>query len=309
MSEEGRVPKVSVGLAVFNGEQYLEAAVDSILGQTFKDLELILSDNASTDRTEEICRRHAARDSRVRYVRNARNIGGANNENQTFRLARAPLFRWAAHDDLMEKQALERCVAVMDAHTEVTLCYTGVVVIDEHGTEHERFLPGKALDASPSRRFFDLYTLSHNCETSYGLMRSAVLRRTDLQLNYTDSDRTLLAELALHGPFWQVPEYLFRKRYHPRMSTSQFSDWRARMAWFAPEGHDRRLSPYWLQFLHYLRIIRRVPLPLHERLSCLGLMVWWAARYRRWWAMFRDLPQLPASFAWRDPAAGAGPGR
>ena len=78
---------MSIGLAVYNGEKYLAEAIESLLAQTFRDFELIISDNASTDGTAEICERYAARDPRIRYSRNTTNIGGANNENLTFSMA------------------------------------------------------------------------------------------------------------------------------------------------------------------------------------------------------------------------------
>ena len=93
-------PKVSIGLPVYNGDEFLEKAIESILGQSFTDFELIISDNASTDKTALICQTYAARDARIRYYRNATNIGGANNGNRTFLLAQGQYFRWAAHDDL-----------------------------------------------------------------------------------------------------------------------------------------------------------------------------------------------------------------
>src|SRR5262245_52473779 len=95
-------PTVSIGLAVYNGGQYLAQAIESILGQSYADFELIISDNASTDETETICRSYVARDERIRYSRNATNIGGARNENLTTTLARGRYFRWAAHDDYLE---------------------------------------------------------------------------------------------------------------------------------------------------------------------------------------------------------------
>ncbi|MEZ4707760.1 MAG: glycosyltransferase, partial [Caldilineaceae bacterium] len=85
---EEKTPKVSIGLAVYNGEDYLSEAIESILNQSFSDFELIISDNASTDRTTAICEAYAAQDARIRYHRNETNIGGANNENLTMQMAR-----------------------------------------------------------------------------------------------------------------------------------------------------------------------------------------------------------------------------
>src|SRR3974377_1117825 len=94
------VPKVSIGLPVYNGENYLRLAIDSILTQDYTDFELIISDNASADATQEICREYTARDCRIRYYRNKINIGASGNYNRVFELARGGLFKWAAHDDV-----------------------------------------------------------------------------------------------------------------------------------------------------------------------------------------------------------------
>src|SRR6478735_5395035 len=99
-------PKVSIGLAVYNGERYLDEAITSILSQTFTDFELVICDNDSSDSTPEICRRFAAADDRIRYYRNPVNIGGVRNENRTMFLARGEYFKLAAHDDRIAPEFL-----------------------------------------------------------------------------------------------------------------------------------------------------------------------------------------------------------
>lgn len=263
-------PKVSIGLAVYNGESYLAEAIESILAQTFTDFELIISDNASTDHTSEICQRYAACDPRIRYQRNAVNIGGANNENLTFRLARGQYFRWAAHDDICGAELLANCVAVLDANPDIVLCSTIIVKIDESGYPTGLLERNKATAAEPHRRLRELASMDHWCEESYGLIRTAVLQKTQLQLNYTDSDRTLLSELSLYGRFYQVPKKLFFKRIHATMSTAIYPKWRARMAWFNPTFTlaENITCPHWLQFFHYLAVIKRAPLTPTERARC-----------------------------------------
>ena len=108
---QSSTPKVSIGLPVYNGERYLREALDSILGQTFRDFELIICDNASTDETAAICADYAARDPRIRYHRQTHNIGATANFNHTFELARGAYFKWAAHDDVLAPTWLEKCVA------------------------------------------------------------------------------------------------------------------------------------------------------------------------------------------------------
>src|SRR5687768_11197719 len=128
-------PRLSIGLPVYNGERYLQGAIESLLSQTFDDFELIICDNASTDRTQSICTAFAARDPRVRYFRNDRNVGAAGNFNLAFRRSRGRYFKWAAHDDLHEPDYLARCVAALDADPSAVLCQTATRVIDPVGSE------------------------------------------------------------------------------------------------------------------------------------------------------------------------------
>lgn len=247
-------PKVSIGLAVYNGSEYLREALDSILAQTFTDFELIISDNASTDTTESICREYAARDSRIRYFRNARNIGGANNENLTFRLARGEYFRWAAHDDVLQPRLLEECLRVLESDPGVVLCHTAISVIDGKGNRIGSVSRNHGSSSDAGRRFRAVALARDYCEETYGLIRSSVLRRTRLQLNYTASDRTLISELALYGRFHEVPELLFLKRMH---KGNEYLDWRTRMAWFDPSYTGKIFFPFWSQLWDYLLTINR----------------------------------------------------
>jgi glycosyltransferase involved in cell wall biosynthesis len=271
MIDNAQTPLVSIGLPVFNGDKYLKEAIDSILAQTFRDFELIISDNASGDRTEEICRQYAAQDSRVRYYRNATNIGGANNHNRTFELSRGKYFRLAAHDDVLTPTLLEKCVAILDQEPSVVLCYSNIIQIDEHGNQTGILNKDLACSGTPYQRFRQLANWNHDCEATYGLMRAEILRKTDLQPNYTDSDRTLLCELSLYGRFYKIAEPLFYKRYHSEMSTQAYPKIHERMAWFYPQKKVMKASaffPSWIKTFHYLRIISRVPLNLKDRISC-----------------------------------------
>src|SRR3972149_8539793 len=92
-------PRVSVGLPVFNGEQFLRQALDSVLAQTYPGFELIISDNASTDRTQDICEAYATRDKRIQYYRQSKNVGGGRNYNFVFEVSNGEYFKWLAHDD------------------------------------------------------------------------------------------------------------------------------------------------------------------------------------------------------------------
>jgi len=266
------LPKVSIGLPVYNGDEFLAGAIEAILGQTFTDLELIISDNASTDKTAAICRHYAARDARIRYYRNPENIGGANNGNRTFLLAKGEYFRWAAHDDLCDSTLIEKCVAVLDQNPEVVLCYTQTVNIDQQGQALGVTTLNRATSPKPHRRFRDLAFRNDYCEPSYGLIRSDILRQTRLEQDFTGSDRVLLCELAFHGKFHEIGEPLFYKRHHPK---NTYLDWRARMAWFNPTWKGKITFPNWLQFLAYLTAVQQGPLSALEKLSCYLIMGEW----------------------------------
>lgn len=209
------VPRVSIGLPVYNGENYLAQALDSLLAQTLEDFELIISDNASTDATERICREYAARDPRIRYVRQPRNRGGSPNQNVVLDLARAPLFKWAAHDDLYGPELLERCVAALDERPDAVLCHAGMAYIDEHGEVISHYDYRLSTDSLSAPTRFRSLLLTDGGDDEYGVARTDVLREVRPLGSYYNPGRPLVAEIALHGPFLQVPETLFFRRDHP----------------------------------------------------------------------------------------------
>jgi glycosyltransferase involved in cell wall biosynthesis len=297
------VPLVSIGLPVLNGERYLADAVDSLLAQTFTDFELILCDNASTDRTAEICQGYAARDPRVRYVRNPRTISGGENHNLTLSLARGRYFRWAGYDDLVAPTFLERTVAVLEADPRVVVAHPWTITIDEHGNELERIRRDRRADLSQAQRFADIAKPVTGCEEQYGLIRRDALVRTGGLHAYTDADRTMLAHLCLLGAFEEVPEYLFFRRVHAAQSTMTYSEWRERMRWWGGKPTD---LPHWRQLGHYLSVIAEAPVPVGTKLRCLASMVVWVGSYRKWRSLGKDLVVALRGLAGRVRPAAAG---
>jgi glycosyltransferase involved in cell wall biosynthesis len=230
------IPRVSIGLPVYNGARFLPEVLENFLGQTFSNLELVVCDNASTDRTQEICRDAAQKDSRVRYIRNGVNLGANPNFNKAFQLSKAPYFKWAAHDDVYDKAYVERCVAILDANSDVVLAHSATAFIDEKGVTfsydaatscyvdpytgaHQRpDHPSIADTKSASARFWQVLARARWGSHMFGLMRREALAQTQLLLNFAGSDRAMLAELALLGRFQASPEILFKKRFHENAS-------------------------------------------------------------------------------------------
>src|SRR4051812_10040179 len=126
-------PRVTIGVPVYNGEKFIRATVDSLLAQTFTDFELIISDNASTDGTEVISREYAAKDPRIIYVRNPRNLGPAANYNVPLDRARGEFFKWNAADDVCGPDFLKLCVEALDANPDAVIAYPRTKVIDGEG--------------------------------------------------------------------------------------------------------------------------------------------------------------------------------
>jgi glycosyltransferase involved in cell wall biosynthesis len=274
-------PHLTVGMPVYNGERYVRQAIESILSQTFQDLELIISDNASTDATERICKDYAAKDPRVRYYRSDRNRGAAWNNNQVVKLARGEFFKWQCHDDYCDTTFLEKCLAILHCDPNVVLCYPQFVRVDEQGRCLGIKSSGVAGGAKPVERFRSMIYRRDSCEEVYGVSRTAVMKKTALIGPYSYSDDTFLAELILHGQFYQIPEPLFFYRIHPGQSTRSYPSRSALMAWFNPSA-SRFSLPFLRLFRGYLSLVWRSPVPWRIRLRCYSSLAGWFWFFRDW---------------------------
>lgn len=280
-------PLVSVGLPVYNGQKYLAVAIESVLAQTFADFELVISDNGSTDETQAICEAYAARDARIRYIRQPQNRGAGFNYNFVFHEARGRYFKWLAHDDWLAPDNLKASVAALDADPDVVLAYTHHIDIDDEGAEIRAVRRAKGQDDEVSKRLWDLMEGGYTCEEVFGLIRSSILRKTPLIANHTDSDRTLLGELVLYGKLAEVREPLFYHRIHAGSSVRQNPVFHQRAAWFDPKLKGRLVLSAWRQFFQMLRAIFAAPLGVRTRAAC----YWQALRWFKWrWRwMFEQL--------------------
>jgi glycosyltransferase involved in cell wall biosynthesis len=292
-------PRVSIGLPVYNGERYLAATIASILAQDFADFELIVSDNASTDRTGEICREYALRDPRVLYHRNERNLGAGPNYDSCFHRARGTYFKWAAHDDCLAPDYLSKAVAAPDA----VLCTVGITEIgpnDEVLRTYRNSFPGVS-SAAPAERFAAVIHARHQCEDFFGLYRRAALVGSGLHDSYSGSDRVLLAEMALRGPWVSVPDPLFLHREHEGRYTRAIllQDRRQAALWQNTAAQDaaaaaaakrrRRKAPstqfHLVIYRKYLHLVRKNVRSPAARAAC-----YW--QLARWWLTDGHLPDV-----------------
>jgi glycosyltransferase involved in cell wall biosynthesis len=286
------VPRVSIGMPVFNGERFLERTLDSLLGQTYTGFELVISDNGSTDRTRELCLAAAERDPRVRYHRSDENRGATWNFNRVFTLARGEYFKWAAYDDLCGPAFLELGVAALDRSPGSVLAYPRSRMIDEEDVvlgDHE---DGLALaQPTPHGRLAALVPALGYTNPVYGVIRSSALRQTRLLGAYPSADCVLLAELALLGGFVEIPDRLFLRRIHPQMSRRVNPRASDAAVWFRPGPPQRYRAEAWRVFLEHFRSIARAPLPVAERGRC-GVTFAAVGGRRYWDHLLREAIEL-----------------
>lgn len=268
-----QVPCVSIGMPIYNGEQFLAETIESILTQTFEDFELIISDNASTDITKTICWTYMAKDSRIRYFRNETNLGAAKNYNRVFELASGKYFKWAAADDLCAPTYLEKCVTILETQPEAVLSYPQTTIIDEHSEAIRQYHDDLDLRIPNVRdRFRQAISAIAECNAVFGVIRSDVLRKTSLIGNYLASDKVLLVELSLFGQFYKLPEYLFFRREHPQASSCNKSI-ESQQEFFDPKTRGGVSLYLWRHHLQYLAAIQRASLKPIEAAMLAGIVL------------------------------------
>lgn len=233
-------PLVSVGLPVRNGAEVIEGALRSVLAQRHEDLELVISDNASTDGTEEICRSYARSDSRVRYHRQPEHIGGLANVVQVMHRARGTFLKWIGDDDWLAPSYLSRCLERLAEDDRLILVTTQQVFLGEDGQAQTSAYPGRNLSSDqPVERFTEILRLLAEgylpLDPIYGLMRREPVTAIP-RCAMPREDEVFAAKLALAGPWGRVPEVLAHRGWKiPARMTRQARQldvpaWRARAA-------------------------------------------------------------------------------
>jgi glycosyltransferase involved in cell wall biosynthesis len=280
------VARVSIGLPVYNGENFLADAIGSVLAQSYGDLELVICDNASSDRTETIARDFAAQDTRVRYFRNELNLGAAPNYNRTWHESRGSLFKWLSHDDRLTPTYVEETVAALDAAPDAVLCNAVVDYIDEQGKVFATYDSGLAAasGADPVERFAAMVLRSHSCVDFFGMTRRSAMEGSLLHASFHGADRAYLAQMALRGRLLQVPGHLVQMREHRQRYTRQHGDARARQLWHDSSGVRGVAMPTLNLYREYRRLVGSEALGPGARRGCHGVLArWWLVN----WNMLR----------------------
>ncbi len=259
-------PLVSIGMPVYNGEKYIRRALDSLLAQDYEDFELIISDNASTDGTPQICRAYAARDARITYYRTEQNMGAIRNFNRVFELARGKYFLWAAADDWRAPNYLRHCVACLERDPTSVLCFTKTYMVKPDLPPEAAMESLKVDQTTPRERFQALMRYDFAPGTIvYSLMRVSALSRTTLFESYYGSDSGLVLQLSLIGPFTRCDETAFYYWAEVRDSDVFALYKRMMEVLYNANRPKASLLPSWELGRGYLRIAARSSFPARMR--------------------------------------------
>jgi len=207
-------PTISVGLPVYNSERSLRRAIESLRSQTYERLEIVICDNASTDGTEVICREYAARDPRVKYFRNERNIGSIRNFRRVMELSRGEYFTWTAADDERPAGALEECVKALEHCPEAVMVH-GPIEAQLPAPPAVVVVPNE-MDLSSPRADERVTTFTRRLEHNgilFGVYRRAALA-TSVLGNHFGHDYLFCLKVCLLGPIAYIRSPLIR--YHQR---------------------------------------------------------------------------------------------
>ncbi len=309
MPKRKKSPLVSIGLPVFNGENFIKQAIDSILEQTFTDFELIIVDNASSDKTQQICQEYERKDKRVHYYRNRINFGAVENYNRAVGYSKGEYFKWAAHDDILLPDFLSECVKVLESNPCVALCHTKTRCIDADGILLNIYKYTVKFDFNKPHQRFGEFILKRYIDDSwlfiFGLMRTNLLKKTSLQGKYVGSDMNFLAEISLLGQLYTIPKVLFLRRSHSQalsnMVSSKKMDHDEETVWWLGQN---MINLTWSRIcIEYFRSVNRIPLSIFEKIRCYGPIFKWITKvgwiliFDEWLDFYLNRSKLGLKFA------------
>ena len=233
----------------------------------------------------------------MRYHRQSENYGAAPNYNDVYHRSYGQYFKWSAHDDLIEPTFLSRCVEALESNEDCVVAYTMFHSIDADGNRFEEGQPRPGLGSNDvaarvAAAIFP-YTLGGVSDAAiFGVMRRSAIDATGLHGSYTGSDRTMLLELALQGPFQQVQERLFLNRDHPdrsiRIRQKVADRGHVREVWFDAGRAGKIVFPNWRRLTEFSKAIMAAPVSVRDKVRSFGVVLRWIAQFS-WKRLINDL--------------------
>jgi glycosyltransferase involved in cell wall biosynthesis len=258
---------VTVGVPVFNGEPFLRQSLESVLSQTAKNLLLLVSDNASSDGTHEVCKELVGKDKRVRYYRQKQNIGVFNNYNELARKCTTKYFKWQSSSDWCDAGFVEDCVDVLESDDSIVLACPQVLIVDESG-KSVPYAEDFSLEMDDAaERFRYLLENTKLCNMFNGVIRANALQGSKLNREFLGSDVVLLTELILKGKFKLVPERLWHRRM-TRTTASKLHSAEQRFSFFSglPNSFEKYVT--WKVLYSLFEIVVQSDVDFSTKISC-----------------------------------------
>ena len=273
MTSDIHQPLASIGLFFHNESHFIRESVESLLAQDYSNLEIIISDNCSTDDSETICEEAIAGDSRVRYERLDRNIGAAANSIRVLEAARGDYFMWASGHDLWSPDMISKCVATLEEHPDAAIAYATSKWIDIDGSQigkESGWYDTRGMD--PMLRFF--FAFWGNLHPVLGVIRTRYLRDVPKIHSCIGADQILLTDLSLRGDFIHVPNTTWSRRQPRKEESHKDKIKRYKSDEFGQTGTwiDSRLPLFRLP-IEQIRSILRCSLGLFKKLAMVCALV------------------------------------
>jgi glycosyltransferase involved in cell wall biosynthesis len=273
---------VSIGLVVYNGEKLISQAISSLLAQDYTNFELVISDNASTDKTGEICRSYADKDKRIRYVRQKENIGMAGNFPFVLGEAKGEYFMWAAHDDWWAPTFISDLKTALDNNPDYGVAMSSIERVYEDGTLLEKifFTDGNDLTRLGHYRvLMKLFTQKFPIFFMYGLFRTNFLKKILERplLQTMGNDKIIIAEASLVTRLYSIPKILQKKTEKIRENITKeiYENEFKEVSW-----SQRKWASVYIKSM-FKRLITSPLIPWHRKILVpfFWLILLWGNRY------------------------------
>jgi glycosyltransferase involved in cell wall biosynthesis len=202
------MPKLSIGMPLYNGGRFIEKSISSLINQTYTDFELIISDNCSNDDTEEICLKFKENDNRIKYYKQESNLGATSNFNYVLNNSSGEYFMWAAFDDIWDPNFISECINVLENNLDCVSVFTHFIIYDINSyKEIERITPSSLSSDLPSVRIMKSFeNLVPNM--IYGIHRREILAKNKYIVNQDWNDILIVAHQVFFGKYFILPKYL-----------------------------------------------------------------------------------------------------
>lgn len=233
--QNSSLPLVTIGLPVYNEGKYIVECLDNLLKQTYPNIEIVISDNGSTDRTPEICQEYVAANPNITYIRHPKNLGQHGNFNYLPKVSHGKYFCWASGHDVLEADFVEKSVAVLESDEKIVLAYPRTINMTAEGEiTREKVRQFDIGNMSPSKRFREVMWRV-DCNYVYGTFRRQAMLETKLFQDFPALDRVFLAEIAVIGTFTQVDTIKYYRANRGSKIETELEKRRRTMSYLHPE--------------------------------------------------------------------------